>query len=352
MYIKNICSERRNMVTEYLEKMHQEMYEKKVSLERAYRKNELLLRENMQFIYTLENSLDKNYESFSPRDINHESYEKIESLKDEQIQIKEKSEKLKTKILDLNTHLVELEGILKISRENKRIIEDRELTIEKNEIFCKKILEIQEMERQKIARELHDSIVQSLTGTVNKIEFCTQLMDMDTIRCKLELQTLSKTVKKIVEDMRQVIYNFCPMSLDDIGIDVILEREAAKLQNTGKVLVDYNVKGTVVKLPSLISLTILRIVQESCNNIMKHANAQHIKILILYQTEKVEIRIEDDGCGFDVEKISYLERSDSSGFGISMMKERVYLLSGSISIESIIGEGTRIIAEIPIDKEK
>lgn len=340
------------MITEYLEKLYQEMYEQKVFYERDYKKNELLLKENMQFIYTLESSLDKNYESFSPRDINHESYKKIQVLKEEQKNIENTSKELEEKILGLDEHLAELENVLKFSRENKRIEEDKENVIEENEVFRKKILETQEMERQRIARDLHDSIVQSLASTIHKIEFCTKLMDMDTVRCKLELQAMSKMIKKIIEDMRQVIYNLRPMSLDDIGLDVTLEREAAKIQNTGKVLVEYQTEGTTEKLEPLTSLTILRIVQEACNNIIKHANAQHIKIKVSYETDIVKVSIEDDGCGFDVESVKHLERNDGSGFGISMMKERVYLLSGTIDMESKVGEGTKITVEIPIDKEE
>lgn len=340
------------MITEYLEKIHQEMYEQKVSLERDYKKTELLLKENIQFIYTLENSLDKNYESFSPRNINHESYEKIESLKEEQSQIEEHSEKLKKEISNLTEHIAELEDVLKIVRANTRAAEGKEVLLEEDEIFRKKILETQEMERQRIARELHDSIVQSLTGMVHKIEFCTKLMDVDTVRCKLELQTMSKMVRKIIEDMRQVIYNLRPMSLDDIGLDVTLEQEVTKLQNTGKILVDYQIEGKSQKLMPLTSLTILRIVQEACNNIMKYANAQHIKILLSYESKKIGLQIKDDGCGFDVENTLNMHRDDGSGFGISMMKERVYLLSGKIKIESIVGEGTTISVEIPIDKEE
>ena len=340
------------MIIEYLEKIYAEMYEQKVSLEHDYKKNELLLKENIQFIYTLENSLDRNYESFSPRDINHESYEKIENLKEEKSQIEKQEEILRIKISDLNDHLAELEHVLKVVRENTKAVEEKEVLLEDDEIFRKKILETQEMERQRIARELHDSIVQSLTSIVHKIEFCTKLMDMDSVRCKLELQTMSKMVKRIIEDMRQVIYDLRPMSLDDIGLDVTLEREAAKWRNTGKVLVDYQTEGIIKKLPPLTSLTVLRIVQEACNNTIKHSEAKNIKIVLSYEKEKVKVEIADDGCGFEVESIEHLQRDDGSGFGISIMKERVYLLSGKINIESIIGEGTKISVEIPIDKEE
>ena len=174
------------MVIEYLEKIYQEMYERKVSLERDYKKIELLLKENAQFIDTLENSLDKNYESFSPRDINRESYEKIEALKEEKSIIEKDSEELKERILNLTEHLVELEEVLQNLRESTREEKEKEVLIEEED----KIL-------------LHDSMVQSLTGMIHKIELCTKLMDVDKVRCKLELQNMSKTMKKMIEDICQ-----------------------------------------------------------------------------------------------------------------------------------------------------
>lgn len=176
------------MVIEYLEKIYQEMYGRKVSLERDYKKTELLLKENAQFIDTLENSLDKNYESFSPRDINRESYEKIEALKEEKSIIEKDSEELEERISNLTEHLVELEEVLQNLRESTREEKEKEKEV---------LIE----EEDKIL--LHDSMVQSLTGMIHKIELCTKLIDVDKVRCKLELQNMSKTMKKMIEDICQ-----------------------------------------------------------------------------------------------------------------------------------------------------
>lgn len=340
------------MIAKYLEKNYKEMYERKISLEHLYQKNELLLKENIQFICTLECSLDKNYESFSPRPINHEYYEKIELLKKEQLLIEKKGEDLKKKISNISARLAELESILKIARESEKIIEDKEVLVIEEEIFRRKILETQEVERQRIARDLHDSIIQSLTNMVHKIEFTTKIMDIDSIRCRLELQAMSQVVKKSIDDMRQIIYNLRPMSFDDIGLHVTLEREIEKLRGVGEVQVDYKIEGNVQKLAPITSLSILRIVQEAFNNIIKHANAQHIKIYIYYKLNVIKLKIEDDGCGFDIDNIQFSENNEDSGFGISMMKERVYLLSGKISIESVLEKGTKIIVKIPIYKKE
>lgn len=340
------------MIVNYLEKIYGEMYEQKVNLERDYQKNEILLKENIKFIHALEKTLDKNYESLSPHDLNHESYAKINSLRIEQKQIEEKSKELKLRISKLNAYIDELESILKIARENKKIVENKNIPIEEDELFRRKILETQEMERQRIARDLHDSIVQSLTNMVHKIELCSKLMDVDIVRCKLELQAMSKNIRDIINDMRRVIYDLRPMSMDDIGLNVTLERELSKIHQLGMIKINYKIKGEEKKIAPVISLTMLRIVQEACNNILKHSNAKNVNVLIEYQPEQLILEIIDDGVGFQLESVQNLKREDSSGFGLSMMKERVYLLSGKLKIESEPNKGTKILVKVPINKEE
>lgn len=340
------------MIVTYLEKVRQKMYEQKVNLEREYQNNEILLKENIQFVHTLEKSLDKNYESFSPRGVNKESYLKIDSLKKEHLQIEEEGKELKLKIFQLNAELDELESILKVARENEKIVENKDTPIEEDEFFRRKILETQEMERQRIARDLHDFIIQSLTNMVHKVELCSKLMDVDIVRCKLEMQAMSKSIRNIINDMRRVIYDLRPMSMDDIGLNVTLERELSKMHQLGMIKINYEIKGTEQKIAPIISLTILRIVQEACNNILKHANAKNVNVVIKYEVEQLVLEISDDGIGFQLESVQDLNKKDGSGFGLSMMKERVYLLSGKLQIVSEPEKGTRILVKVPINKEE
>ena len=98
----------------------------------------------------------------------------------------------------------------------------------------------------------------------------------------------------------------------------------------------------------VIGITILRIVQEACNNAVKYADASIISVKLVYKENEIIISIEDDGKGFDVEHLDTSSRNDNSGFGLSMMKERVYLLSGKIDISSKVNEGTKIRVIVPI----
>lgn len=338
------------MIIEYLEKIYQEMYEERLNLERDYQKKSTLLNDNIKFIQTLEESLDENYESFSPRKVDQESHRKISSLLEEQKRLETEVDHIRSEILKSNIRLEELDSVLKSARDKEKESLEKE-AVQKKELYGKKILEIQEFERQRIARDLHDSVVQNLTNMVHKVEICSKLMDVDPIRCRLELQAMSKNIREIIQNMREVIYDLRPMSLDDIGLDITIERELSKIRNNGFLNVSYEIEGESVELPPIISLTILRVVQEACNNILKHAQANHVCVCVKYGEKYVEVRVRDDGIGFDVNGITHLDRKDGSGFGISMMKERISLLDGEVEVNSKSGKGTEIVVKVPIGKE-
>lgn len=214
------------------------------------------------------------------------------------------------------------------------------------------ILEIQEKDRQRIARDLHDSTVQNLTGLVHKIELCTRLVDMDPPRAKLELMVLANNVKMVINEMREIIYNLKPMSLDDLGLSATIERYAKQLMTSHdiKIYVKYN--NEIENILPVVKLSLYRVVQEACHNVIKHAKAKRIDINILYDIDSITVSIKDDGIGFDQNKQMEMPPERNSGYGLSMMKERIYLLSGTLRIDSEINKGTSITITVPITKGK
>ncbi|WP_310603619.1 sensor histidine kinase [Anaerosporobacter sp.] len=213
-----------------------------------------------------------------------------------------------------------------------------------------KLLETQEIERKRIARELHDSPVQNLTTLIHKTELCTRLVDLDPIRAKLELQTMIGTIKTTINDMRNIIYDLRPMSLEDLGLVITVKRYIKQFIDSTTMKVILNVENERKVKSDIIDLTLFRIIQEACNNAVKHADASVIHIDLIYQEEGIELVIEDNGCGVDnnAKREAKNEADKSlSGFGLSMMKERVGLLSGKIDIRSVINEGTKISVYVP-----
>ncbi len=340
------------MIINYLENLYQEIYEKKINLERENQKKETLLRDNLKFVQALENTIDENYESFSPRKVDEESHLKINSLLNEQRQIEEAIRINKIEIVDLSVKLSELENVIKAARENERLLFHRKIQQSDDKVYKRNILEIQEIERQRIARDMHDTVVQNLTSLIHKIEICDKIGDVDPVRCKLEMRVMKNIIRETIQDLRKIIFDLRPFSLEEISLEDAIERELSKIRSFGIVTISYEVEGKSDNLSHIISLTVFRVIQEVCNNVMKHAQANHIIVRLSFKKDDLQVSIKDDGQGFDVNAIEHFERIDNSGFGISMLRERVYLLSGKVEINSKPGEGTEVIIKVPIIKEE
>ena len=339
------------MVCTYLEKLQEEYLEEKIQIDKSIANLEIQLKENIEFIKFLDESTDVCYESFSPRNVNDKNKTQIQELKENQKDILHKMNEEKNKQAEIIQKMDELSSVIKVAKSTS---EKKEKTEIDSDIYRLTLLETQENERQRISRELHDSTVQNLTSMIHKIELCSKLIDMDPIRCKLELTMMSRTLRDIINDTRQMIYNLRPMSFDDIGLEITIERALDKIKNEKACNINFAVEGEAYQIKPVIGITLLRIIQEACNNAIKYANSSIISVKLIYEEDEVSISIEDDGVGFDMENldVSISNRKDNSGFGLSMMKERVYLLSGEITIQSKKNEGTMILVRVPINNKE
>lgn len=298
---------------------------------------------------SFKDNFDYAYEVFSPISNMEKMQQELQKLEEEKDSlISEKSILIEKKKLNqeqkeaVQKALGELDDLNKEDKEEIKVIKDNLNNIL---VFGTEIIERQEQERQRIARDLHDTTVQNLTAMIHKLEFCQQIVDADVIRAKIEMQLLIHSIRETVDGMREIIYDLRPMSFDDIGFKETLFRAIEKLQKNTDLKVNFEVKGEICKLPSAYELTILRIIQEAVNNCKKHSQAEKVDITVAYNEEQVVIDILDNGTGFDLEKLQTKE--NGCGFGISMMKERVYLLEGTIQIASEEGKGTHITVIIP-----
>lgn len=214
-----------------------------------------------------------------------------------------------------------------------------------------KIIKAQEEERQRVSKEIHDGPAQTMANIVLKAELCDKLLDMDKERAKNELWLLKEIVRNSLKDIRKIIYDLMPMSLDDLGLIPTIQRLVINFKKETNVKVDFVVNGESHIKESIIQLTIFRIIQEALNNIKKHAKANIVLIKLDIGMDKIYIKIVDDGIGFDVnEKVNSLD--DKNGFGLYSIKERVDLLRGKIDIESKKDKGTKINVSIPLCEEE
>jgi two-component system, NarL family, sensor histidine kinase DegS len=291
----------------------------------------------------------QNMDLFSPiYNINYNTTDiisEIDHLQQQLNEIKISKEMIRNKINQL----------VKASNNINKLIVISNNSANENEIFDQRkfnekglsILEAQEIERQRIARDLHDSTVQNLTSLVHKTELCNKLIDIDSIRAKLELTTMSHTIKTVINDMRGVIYNLKPMSIEDLGLTVTVERYAKQLMSTNNITVFVHANDETKDILPVINLTLFRIIQEACVNVLKHAKATMISIDICYKEQGVIVIVKDNGVGFDKSEYNgSLEHSSS--FGLSIMKERISLLSGNLDVQSEKGKGTIITVSAPL----
>lgn len=336
-------------------------------------------------IREISNDMDDTFEIFSPRVKKNDFIrDEIQKLKNNREELSRNKEKLceQTKMVDEDIKIIKdalSEKLLAINSEKNSQVEDysnsnsemqsesekpdSNLNISNNikqqdldnadKMYTKNtlgihILKYQENERQRIARDLHDSTVQVLANLVHRCEICSKVMDVDSVRAKLEIEVIEKTLKDSISDMRNIIYNLRPMIFDDLGFEATLTKVVNKFNTSSDFNITLEMEGESVNPEPVVAITIIRIIEESCNNSIKHSNGSEIKIYIKNENKVLHIEVSDNGDGYVIDEILKPEENNNKGFGVSMMKERVALLSGEIAIDSKINEGTKITIDIPI----
>lgn len=217
--------------------------------------------------------------------------------------------------------------------------------INQQKIISSKIVENQENEQNRIAREIHDGIGQMLTG----LKFSLESINLDDKeKAAQKIDYLKKLSLDIIKGVRTATFNLMPPELSDHGINSALAKLAQELSKlTGKNILFYNKTNFDQRLDSLIEINIYRLTQEAINNAIKYADSTHIIVQLSHSNSILSITIDDNGKGFDI-NAAEKKRNSESGMGLLFMKERIQYINGRVFINSIPGEGTRITFNIPI----
>lgn len=181
------------MIEEYLENLYQELYEKKINLEQETQKRETDLDNNIRFIETLKNSLDEDFELFTPRNVDEENHKKIESLMEEQEIIKNEIHQLQLEIIKYNTKIRELELVIEDFRRNQGYT-----VVPSNSNDFSTEQDINDNTEKKYFSTIMDEIRPKLRLLEHKVEICKNLSTVDAVRTKLELQKLEKDIQNII----------------------------------------------------------------------------------------------------------------------------------------------------------
>ena len=291
-----------------------------------------------EVVIDLLNSKNDSFSLFSP---NSKEYD-LGSLENQIEDIKEQAS-------ILENEKSQLEMKISQAKEIKKLLNNWEAP---KKIKGFNMLEIQEKDRQRIARDLHDSTVQNLTSLIHKSELCSRLVDIDPVRAKLELNTMSITLKSVINEIREIIYNLKPMSLDDLGLTITIERYINQLLMYHDINISFTHNNDKKGILPVIKLSVFRMIQEACNNAIKHSEATDINIDLKYHDDFITLTVKDNGRGFDLDNKKDYPSSDYHGYGLPIMKERVYLLSGTIKIQSSLNKGTIVTITIPISMSK
>jgi two-component system sensor histidine kinase DegS len=211
--------------------------------------------------------------------------------------------------------------------------------------FIESVIQAQEVERKRLSNKMHDGPAQALSNFILQVEIAQRLFDMDLDQAKEELDELKATANTTFTKVRDFIFELRPMMLDDLGLIPTLRHyfEAFKEQNNLEV--QFTASGTERRLDSYLEIMIFRAMQELSSNAARHSGANTIRAHIDTGESQVVVDVEDDGKGFNIEQA--LEDS----MGIKVIKERVDILGGEFSIDTAIGQGTRIGFTIPLETE-
>ena len=255
------------------------------------------------------------------------------------VTIKKDESELLIICFDITERKIAEEEVERLNAEN---IVDK---INQQKIISSKIVENQENEQNRIAKEIHDGIGQMLTG----LKFSLESINLDDKeKSAQKIDYLKKLSLDIIKGVRTATFNLMPPELSDHGINSALAKLTQELSKlTGKNILFYNKTNFDKRLDSLVEINIYRLTQEAINNAIKYADSTHIIVQLSHSENILSITIDDNGKGFDITSVEK-KRNSESGMGLLFMKERIQYINGRVFINSIPNEGTRITFNIPI----
>ncbi|MGE5274039.1 MAG: GAF domain-containing protein [Verrucomicrobiota bacterium] len=204
----------------------------------------------------------------------------------------------------------------------------------------RRVVEGQELERQRLARELHDETGQALTSILLGLRRVEEAKTREDARdAAAELRS---EIVKTLQAVRRLAVELRPKALDDFGLVPALERLADAFGGDSGIAIDVEANLDETRLPPEVEIALYRIAQEALTNVAKHAGAEHVSVVVTRRAGSVTVVVEDDGRGFGA------AGGDAAGLGLVGMKERVGLLGGRLAIESTEGSGTTIVADVPL----
>lgn len=303
--------------------------------------------------------VSKNFSIYSEDDI-RKAYENASNIQSERTILQEKEKRLREKRDELQFRLRNVQDTIEraeailtqitvmmnyFSSDIKQmagLLKDAH----QHQLMGLQIIQAQEEERKRLSREIHDGPAQSMAHLVLRMDLVERVLQQEGIeQAIVELKKLKESTRESLADVRRIIFDLRPMALDDLGLIPTMKKYVERLMQSHSVHIEFKTFGREYRPSSAMEVAIFRLIQESLNNVIKHAQTDIAYVKIEYQAERIYVIVKDNGVGFDPEV------KMQSGFGLMGMQERVKLLEGHMVIQSSPGKGTKVLMVLPIRKD-
>ncbi len=208
------------------------------------------------------------------------------------------------------------------------------------------IILIEEAERTRLSKLMHDGPAQTLTNFILQTEIAIRSYDIDTTQAKKELNSLKTSAMKVFQRVRNFIFELKPFTMEDQGLIQTLKKYFDAYKEQTGIDVSFKMDGADRDLGQIIDIVVFRSVQELLYNVSNYSQASLVTIQIEFNDRSIEVLVEDNGKGFDIGRLS-----EGSHSGLNLLKERIEGLGGKIQVESNLDVGTRVKFNLPAQKE-
>jgi two-component system, NarL family, sensor histidine kinase UhpB len=220
-----------------------------------------------------------------------------------------------------------------------------EQSIKRNIGLSRQIINLEEVERKNLARDLHDEVGQSITAIHIDAQAILNYQEFNEVtiqNLRLSAKAILNVTKNMMDITHQILEKLRPDAIDKLGLKIAIQDIVSSWQSKlAGADCSLDISGELIGMPEDISITAYRVIQESLTNIARYANAGQINIGILQEQQTLVLMIEDDGIGFETPQMT-------TGFGLTGMRERIEGLGGELELDSAIGKGTRLVARLPL----
>ncbi len=202
-------------------------------------------------------------------------------------------------------------------------------------------------ERNRLAREIHDTLAQALTGIVVHLESTEHILMSQPETARQRLDLARQLARETLIEARQSVKALRPQALVSEQLPAAIATLIERLPQDTSPSAEFSLHGSPCSLPSALETNLLRIAQEALANVVKHAQASRVQVNLMYEVDEICLSVQDNGQGFDLGSITQKSTSDSACFGLLIMQERAEMIEGQLTIRSYIGQGTTVRVTIP-----